>query len=164
MILLPSTVEGASLYMDTAPILTELRAQRDRINQAIEALESLGGTSSAPTKPGRKPATATVPTVKKRVVSAAARKKMAEAAKKRWAVKKAAEKKPAAKAPAAKKVASKKTVTKTAKKRFVSPESRQKMAEAQQKRWAKKKRAVKTAAKKAAPPVATAAGKEAPRA
>jgi hypothetical protein len=34
--------------MDTLGILTELYGQRDRINQAIEALESLGGTSFMP--------------------------------------------------------------------------------------------------------------------
>jgi hypothetical protein len=50
-------------------------------------------------------------------------------------------------------------VSATATKRVVSPESRKKMANAQQKRWAKKKRAVKAAAKKAAP-VTTEAAKE----
>ena len=87
--------------METSTILAVLRSERNRLNQAIAALEALGGTTPTPTKPGRKPATATAP--KKRVLSAASRKKMAEAAKKRWAAKKAAEKKPTAKVPAAKK-------------------------------------------------------------
>jgi hypothetical protein len=55
-------------------------------------------------------------------------------------------------------------VAKTAK-RVISPESRKKMAEAQQKRWAKKKRAAKAAAKKAAvAPVAITGAKETPKA
>ncbi len=93
--------------MDTVQILTDLRTQRDRINAAIAALESLNETAATPAKPGRKLATAaSMPAApKKRVISAAARRKMAEAAKKRWASKKAAEKKPAAKTPAAKKAA-----------------------------------------------------------
>jgi len=41
-------------------------------------------------------------------------------------------------------------------KRVISAQARQRMALAQQKRWAKKKRAVKAAAKKAAPPAAPA--------
>jgi hypothetical protein len=99
--------------MDTAQILADLRAQRDRITAAIAALESLNGTAATPAKIAAKPA----------------------------AVK-------SAKIPAAKK-------------RVVSPEARQRMAEAQQKRWAKKKRAVKSAAKKAAAPVPVA--KETPK-
>jgi hypothetical protein len=52
--------------MDTSAILAALLSERDRLNQAIAALETLGGTTSSLTKPGRKPATATVPTAKKR--------------------------------------------------------------------------------------------------
>src|ERR1700687_1633907 len=132
--------------MDTSIILEILRAERDQIDFAIAALEALGGgvvTLKAAPKAAQVKA---APTPKKRVISAASRK----TAKQRWAVKKAAEKKPAAKTPAAKKVTPKKAATKTIKKRVVSPESRQKMADAQQKRWAKEKRAVKAAAKKAA--------------
>ena len=140
--------------MDTAQILADLRAQRNRIDDAITALEALNGT-----KPLGKPA-ATLdvnqasPTVR-RTMSPAARKKIAAALKARWA-----EKKTSAKPADAKQAATKKAVAKTAK-RVISPESRKKMAEAQQKRWAKKKRATKAAAKKAAvAPVATAAAKE----
>ena len=140
--------------MDTAQILADLRAQRNRIDDAITALEALNGT-----KPLGKPA-ATIdvnqasPTVR-RTMSPAARKKIAAALKARWAAKKTSAK-PVADA----KQAATKAVAKTAK-RVISPESRKKMAEAQQKRWAKKKRATKAAAKKAAvAPVATAAAKE----
>ena len=43
--------------MDTAQILTDLRAQRDRITAAIAALEALNGTAAAPAKTAPKPAT-----------------------------------------------------------------------------------------------------------
>ena len=145
--------------MDTAQILADLRAQRNRIDDAITALEALNGT-----KPLGKPA-ATLdvdqasPTVR-RTMSPAARKKIAAALKARWAAKKTSAK-PVADA---RQAATKKALAKTAK-RVISPESRKKMAEAQQKRWAKKKRAVKAAAKKAAAaPVATVAVKEAAKA
>jgi hypothetical protein len=154
--------------MDTAQILADLRAQRNRIDNAITALEALNGTKplgnghDLPTPLG-KPAATVVrlkqagPTVR-RTMSPAARKKIAAAQKARWAAKK----KPGKPVTEAKQAAPKKAVTKTAK-RVVSPESRKKMAEAQQKRWAKRKRAVKAAAKKAAvAPVATAAAKETP--
>jgi hypothetical protein len=96
--------------MDTTAILAALLLERDRIDQAIAALESLNGTAISPAKSAAKNA----------------------------------------KTPAA------------AKKRVFSPESRQRMAEAQQKRWAKKKRAVKAAAKKTAlSPAAKKPAKEA---
>ena len=103
--------------MDTAQILSDLRAQRDRINDAIAALEALGETS-APTKTMTKaPAPAAVksgkaavsPASAKRVVSPEARQRMAEAQQKRWAKKKRVVKAAAKKAAvsvATKKVAS----------------------------------------------------------
>ena len=110
--------------MDTTAILAALLSERDRLNQAIAALEALDGTTSSSAKPGRKPATVTVPTApKKRVLSAASRKKMADAAKQRWAAKKAAEKKPAAKAPAVKKVAPKKVALEDGKEASGQPRS-----------------------------------------
>ncbi len=157
--------------MDTAQILADLRAQRERISQAITALEALeetavsrptakAATKAAALKSG-KTAPVAPPAAKKRVISPEGRKRMAAAQQKRWATKKKAAKPVAG----AKLVSSKKTVAKSAKKRVVSPDSRKRMAEAQQKRWAAKKRAVKAAAKKAAAaPVGTAAVKEAPKA
>jgi hypothetical protein len=57
--------------MDTKSILADLRSERDRLDQAIAALEALGESSATSSKPGRKPATAaTMPTAKKRVLSA----------------------------------------------------------------------------------------------
>jgi hypothetical protein len=139
--------------MDTAQILADLRAQRNRIDNAINALEALNGTK--PAALDVKQASQTV----RRTMSPAARKKIAAALKARWAAKK----KHAKALADAKQAAPKKAVAKTAK-RVISAESRKKMAEAQQKRWAKKRRATKAAAKKAAAaPVAATAAKEAPK-
>jgi hypothetical protein len=96
--------------MDTLRILAELHGERERIDQAIEALESLNGSTSKP-KTFKTATKTTKPVVVKREKTAP--------------------------------VASPAT-----KKRVISPEGRQRMAEAQQKRWAKRKKAV-NAAKKA---------------
>ena len=102
--------------METAQILTDLRTERDRINQAIAALEALNGTASGTTPRGS-------------------------------GVKSAKTTAPGSKPSSAQRV--------------VSPESRKLMAEAQRKRWAKKKRAAKAAAKKASSIAISA--KEAPK-
>ena len=74
--------------MPTDHILSLLIAERDKINKAIAALKDGGAVSSgAPKKPA---AMATEAAPKKRKVSAAARKRMAEGQKKRWAALKAA--------------------------------------------------------------------------
>jgi hypothetical protein len=67
--------------MDTATIIEELEAERDRLNQAIAALQS-----SRP-RPGR-PAASGTRDGRKRHLSAAARKRIGEAMKKRWAERK----------------------------------------------------------------------------
>jgi hypothetical protein len=71
--------------MDTTTILSQLKAERDRINRAIASLESLDGTNptTAPAKAGRGG---------RRRMSAAARKRIAAAQRKRWAAVKAAKK------------------------------------------------------------------------
>lgn len=81
---------------DIAKAISQLERQRATIDHAIAALrevEALAPTASAsssgPSKPGRK-------TVKRRM-SAEGRKRISEAAKKRWAEKRAAEAAPAAK-------------------------------------------------------------------
>src|ERR1039458_3394972 len=120
--------------MDTAQILADLRAQRNRIDDAITALEALNGTKplgnghDLPTslsKPAAVPVKGTQigPTVR-RTMSPAARKKIAAALKARRAGKKTSAK-PVVDA---KQVGKKKAVAKTAK-RVISPESRKKMAE-----------------------------------
>jgi hypothetical protein len=75
-----------SSLMPTDHIVDLLIAEREKLDRAIEALR---GTSATPKKPA---ATATEPTAtapKKRHVSAAARRRMAEGQKKRWAAIKA---------------------------------------------------------------------------
>lgn len=60
--------------MDTQAIIAALEAERDRLNQAIEALQH----SKAAGKPGRR----------KRHLSAAAKRRIGLAMKKRWAERK----------------------------------------------------------------------------
>ena len=68
--------------MEINKLLSELRAERERINQAIAAIEALGTKRSAgKSQLGVKPV---------RRMSAAARKRISEAAKKRWAERKKA--------------------------------------------------------------------------
>jgi hypothetical protein len=67
--------------MDIQAIVADLEAERNRINQAISALEGL--TSTAPRR-GRPPK-ATSPGGRRRRMSPAARKRISEAMKQRWA-------------------------------------------------------------------------------
>jgi hypothetical protein len=67
--------------MDISAIVGELKKERDRIDSAIKALSGAGGSSV-----GRKSGV-------KRVLSAAARARIAEAQRQRWAKVKAAKKK-----------------------------------------------------------------------
>ncbi len=74
--------------MDVNKLLGDLRGQRDLLLQAIVALERLG--SGGAKRRGRPPKSANggfmeSAAPKKRVISAEARKRMAEAQKKRWA-------------------------------------------------------------------------------
>jgi hypothetical protein len=66
--------------MDRATIIAELEAQRDRFNQAIAALRGIQNRT-AKTLSGR-------PDGRKRRLSAAARKKIGDAMRKRWAERK----------------------------------------------------------------------------
>jgi hypothetical protein len=66
--------------MDTATIIAELEAQRDRLNQAIVALRG-SQNRTAKTLSGK-------PDRRKRRLSAAARKKIGDAMRKRWAERK----------------------------------------------------------------------------
>jgi len=65
--------------MDTSRILAEFRAERDRIQRAIAAIEGLDSTGRR--RAGRPPQ----PTRKRRAFSAATRAKMAAAQRARWA-------------------------------------------------------------------------------
>jgi len=75
--------------MDLKSVLEQLQVERDRVNQAIAALESLQGVSSAPRR-GRPPKnqnsfSSIVAMPKKRTMSPAARRRISEMMKKRWA-------------------------------------------------------------------------------
>ncbi|MBZ5629162.1 MAG: hypothetical protein LAO06_09895 [Acidobacteriia bacterium] len=67
--------------MDTKQILSELHSQRDRLNQAIAALEAIEPAGKTASRKVR--STTTAP--KKRRMSAAARKRLSDLMKKRWA-------------------------------------------------------------------------------
>jgi hypothetical protein len=79
--------------MDTKRILSELRAERTRIDQAISAFEALDGTAAAPAvranKPGPKPGKpGPKARGRKRGMSAEGRRRISEMMKKRWAERK----------------------------------------------------------------------------
>ena len=95
---------------DIDNIITQLEEQKAAIERAISALRDIAGSAPATVKkarrgrpPGRPPAAASAPAPapapkKKRRLSPEGRKRIIEALKKRWAVKKAAAKKAARKA------------------------------------------------------------------
>jgi hypothetical protein len=112
--------------MDTSKILAELRAERDQINQAIAALQTLGGTARA-AKAAKAAPVKTKPGTGKRAMSRAGRNRIAEAARKRWAAVRSAKTAPAA-APAAKGA-----------RQPMSAATKQKLAKAAKIRWAKRK-------------------------
>src|SRR5271166_1198894 len=72
--------------MDIQSLLSDLKAERNRIDQAISAVEGLFLPSAARRgrPPKAKPATL-APGKQRRTMSAAARKRISEAMKKRWA-------------------------------------------------------------------------------
>jgi hypothetical protein len=83
--------------MNLTQIVEQLRAERNRLDAAIEALEGVGSGTSAPKRrrgrpPGSRNQAATNRTPGRRPMSAAARKRIAEAMRKRWAARKAGEK------------------------------------------------------------------------
>jgi hypothetical protein len=109
--------------MDINPILTDLKVELNRLNQAIAALESLNGTATA-TVSAAKPAPIQA---KKRGLTPAGRRRLSAMMKARWAARRKAAAKPASK--------------KTLARRTMSPAARRKIAEAQRKRWAAVKKA-----------------------
>ncbi len=70
--------------MDTRKIIAELRAERDRLNQAIAAIEAItiDGASRTAT---RQPRSAGAKPRRRRRISAAARKRLSQLMKQRWA-------------------------------------------------------------------------------
>ena len=124
--------------------LAGLEAQKDRIaTQIAEVRRMLGGA------PVPAPSVAEAPTRKpRRKMSAAARKRIAEAQRKRWA----AVRKTSGTAPAAAKQTAKTAKAAPAQKRRMSAAGRKRIAEATRKRWAEFRKekaaaAAKTAAK-----------------
>ncbi len=74
--------------MDIRRILADLCAERDRLDQAISALEALGATGRKSARRGAAFGAAPVRKRKRRHMSAAARKRISEMMKKRWAERK----------------------------------------------------------------------------
>jgi len=77
--------------MNTTKFIADLRAERDRIDAAIRALEALEGTTPSPHGNSSKPASKRGP----RQMSAAGRKRISDMMKKRWAERRKAAKKTA---------------------------------------------------------------------
>lgn len=98
----PDTLEEEYLQeippMETNKILAELRSERDRVDEAIAAVEALRSTGTPAARRGRPPKSASAPSVAqptskmtrggRRVISVEGRKRIAEAARKRWAAQK----------------------------------------------------------------------------
>ena len=110
--------------MDIQNLISELKAERSRLDQAISALEGL--TSSAR---GRPPKAASAGG-KRGTMSAAARKRISAAMKQRWAKWKGKS------APKQAKAASKKSIVR----RAMSPAAKKKLSELMKARWAAKKK------------------------
>jgi len=109
--------------MDTRTILADLKAELNRITQAIAALEALDGTVTATT-----PAAKAAPKQsKKRGLTPAGRRRLSAMMKARWAARRKQAAKPAPKA--------------TRGRRTMSPAARKKIADAQRARWAAVKKA-----------------------
>ena len=107
--------------MDIQNLVSELKAQRNRLDQAISALEGL--TSSAPRR-GRPPKGG-----KRRTMSAAARKRISAAMKQRWAKWRGKSAPKQVKTPP----------KKAAPHRPMSPAAKKKLSELMKARWAAKK-------------------------
>ena len=104
--------------MDFRRIISDLRAERDRIDQAISAIESLGSTNDVASHGRIATPHAGPRQFGRRRMSPAARKRISEMMKKRWAERK-----------------SKSTAA-----RHMSPAARRRISEMMKKRWAERKR------------------------
>jgi len=113
--------------MDTRTILADLKAELDRINQAIAALESLDGTATAMPRVAAPTAKVAPSQAKKRGLTPAGRRKLSSMMKARWAARRKQVAKPAPQ--------------KTNGRRTMSAAARKKIADAQRKRWAAVKKA-----------------------
>lgn len=118
--------------MDTKQILIGLRAELARIEKAVSALEALDGTGTPKaTSPAAKQPSG------RRTMSLAARRRIAEAQRKRWAAqKKASPPKSGAKQAAPKQTAAKRRVAKGG----ISAAGRKRLSEMMKKRWAERRK------------------------
>ena|SRR5271166_5183145 len=119
---LPRLHNSKGYFVDIQRLLSELNTERNRIDQAISVLEALSSLSSLPRR-GRPPkAKQATPTFAKRrrSLSAAARKRISEAMKKRWATWHGKS---------------------TPKRQTMSPAARKRLSEQMKKRWAEQKKA-----------------------
>ncbi len=115
--------------MDIQNVLSELQAERKRIDLAIAALEGLtAGTAPRRGRPPKAKIAASTPGKKQRTMSAAARKRISEAMKNRWA------KWQGKSAPKAAKAAPKKSTARPP----MSAAARKKLSEMMKKRWAER--------------------------
>jgi hypothetical protein len=112
--------------MNIQGILAALHLERERLTQAIAALESIGSTH-----PSQRSATEAASSGRKRRVSAESRRRMAQAQRARWA-------KVKGQGTASQRSA---TANVTPIKRTMSASARRKIAAAQRARWAKVKKA-----------------------
>ena len=115
--------------METDRILAELRAERDRINQAIAAIEGLSGAGNHVVRSGRpRTTTQAAPAQRRgrRGMSAAGRKRLSDMMKQRWESRKAAAKK-------------------TGTTRHMSAATRKRLSELAKQRWAERKKKSKAA-------------------
>ena len=76
--------------MNTKAILANLRVQCEKLDKAITALEALAEAPAASTKTNDKATKGSAGKPKKRVMSAAGKRRITEAQRARWAAKKAA--------------------------------------------------------------------------
>jgi hypothetical protein len=115
--------------MDTKQILTDLRAELNRIDRAISALESLDGTGiSKMAAPSTQPAP--VKARGRRRMSPAGRKRISMMMKARWA--------------ARRKKAAKTASTKAGARKPMSPAAKKRLSILAKARWAKRKKAAKS--------------------
>jgi hypothetical protein len=75
--------------MNIGQIVSELKKERDDLNRAIAALEGIGGRRSQKAKISEKASTAQTSRKRRRGLSAAGRRRISEAMKKRWAERRA---------------------------------------------------------------------------
>ena len=113
--------------MDIYPILTDLKAERNRIDQAIAALESLDGTATAPSRATTSAAKDASIQAKKRGLTPAGRRRLSAMMKARWA--------------ARRKQAAKPTTKATSGRRTMSPAARKRISAMMKKRWAARRKA-----------------------